>query len=153
MRGGLYNDTEEDGPLTGEELVHPANVIALQGEAQEATSRPSQATSMEDLREARTRLRHVLDFMEQPAAGEIRAAIQAIDRWIAAWWGQEEAVHMVEDSQEGRETQGETKEMTETETAQDQGPEEELEGGTGEEEETRPRNHEGEKDGVDRRME
>ena len=117
------------------EPVHPADVIALHGRAEEAPSRTSQATRVGDLQEARTRLRHVLDFMEQPAAGEIRAAIQAIDRWIAAWWGEDEAIQMVEDSQEGRETSGESKEKTEAETAQDQTQEEEQGGGTGEEEE------------------
>ena len=133
--GEAYNDTEGEDPLPGEEPVHPADVIALHGGAEEAPSRTSQATGVGDLQEARTRLRHVLDFMEQPAAGEIRAAIQAIDRWIAAWWGQDEAIQVVEDSQEGRETSGESKEKTEAETVQDQTQEEEQGGGTGEEEE------------------
>ena len=85
----VYDTREAQEDQTEEEehgrQVHPADVIALQGNAVEQPSRRASPTNMGDLMMARQRLRRVLEFLEQPLAQEVREALQAMDRWLAAW--------------------------------------------------------------------
>ena len=97
------NGRKED--QQGNTAVHPADVIALQNYEVEERRQTGQVSPGE-LLEARGRLCNLAAFMEEPIATELREAIRAIDRWMSEWWGTEETIQIIEDSQDGRGTEG-----------------------------------------------